>query len=295
MAPQLTVTPGGWERSLGATELQSLPDDPARPFQMGIYRFGELHDRFVAPAVDHHYISFTVRGTLSVSRELGEGVERGELRVGRSLIMAAGQTNVWSWDHPTDELHLWMRPSYLAETAFEAGLDAPQVIERFPFEDAPLRHMAMAVFGELRRPAPGPPLFGEVAAQCLALQLLRRHCTVSPPAIRPASLTPRQLRRVTSLMLAELDRDLTLAHLAREAGISRSHFSRAFRDATGRPPYRWLTERRIERAKDLLCSSGMTAAQVGAAVGYPNPSHFGEVFRRHAGLTPGAYRRLAQR
>src|SRR5919206_459871 len=83
MGQPLTVTPGGWERSLAATELQVLPHDPARPFQMGIYRFGELHDRFVAPAVDHHYISFTVRGTLSVSRELGEGVERGELRVGR--------------------------------------------------------------------------------------------------------------------------------------------------------------------------------------------------------------------
>jgi len=134
-----------------------------------------------------------------------------------------------------------------------------------------------------------------VAARCLATQLLRRHCTVSVQAARRASLTARQLQRVTGLMLAELDRDLSLADLARAAGVSRSHFSRAFRDATGQAPYRWLTERRIERAKDLLCSSGMPAAEVGVQVGYPSPSHFGEMFRRHVGVTPGAYRRLVQR
>jgi AraC family transcriptional regulator len=294
MLESATVGPHGWEAALGATDLGSLPEDPRRPFHLGIYRFGELPERVTAPAVDHHYISFTMRGRLAVARELGGGVERGTLRTGLSLIMAAGQTNIWSWDGPTDELHLWISPAFLADVALEAGMGAPTVIERFPFEDPPLRSMALAVYGELRSPARAGALFDDLAAHSLALQILRRHCSSRPADRAGGALTPRQLRRVTDRMLAELGRDLALADLARLAGVSRSHFSRAFREATGRPPYRWLTERRVERAKHLLATTTLTVAEVGAEVGYPNPSHFAEVFGRHAGSAPREYRRLTQ-
>jgi AraC family transcriptional regulator len=294
MLETATVGPHGWEASLGAADLGSLPEDPRRPFHLGVYRFGELRERVVAPAVDHHYISFTMRGRLSVDRELGGGVERARLSTGLSLIMAAGQTNTWSWDSPTDELHLWISPALLTDVAMEAGMGAPTVIERFPFEDAQLRAMALAIYGELRSPARAVSLFDDVAGQSLALQILRRHCSKRHVERSNGALTPRQLRRVTDRMLAELDRDLRLADLAREAGVSRSHFSRAFREATGRPPYRWLTERRMERARHLLGSTSLTVAEVGAEVGYPNASHFSETFRRHVGTAPRTYRRHAQ-
>jgi AraC family transcriptional regulator len=154
--------------------------------------------------------------------------------------------------------------------------------------------MALAIYGELRSPARAVSLFDDVAGQSLALQILRRHCSKRPVERSNGALTPRQLRRVTDRMLAELDRDLRLADLAREAGVSRSHFSRAFREATGRPPYRWLTERRMERARHLLSSTSLTVAEVGAEVGYPNASHFSETFRRHVGTAPRTYRRHAQ-
>ncbi len=128
----------------------------------------------------------------------------------------------------------------------------------------------------------------------MALQLINHHCAQPAPAMAEPTLTPRQLRRVTSLIAAQLDRDLSLADLAAEAGLSRSHFGRAFRRATGVPPYRWLTERRVERARELLQAGTLSAAEVGLAVGYPSPSHFGAVFLRHTGVTPAAYRRSTQ-
>lgn len=285
-----------WESALSARSLLGPPpvSAPSQPFQLGMFRFSELREPFTCPAVDHHYVSFTVNGSLMVERELGEGIQRGQLRSGSSVIMSAGQVNTWTWDRPTDELHLWIRPAYLTDIALEAGLPAPTLIDRFPFADEALRLMTLAVFTELRRPGRAPSLFDDVAGQCMAMQLINHHCTVRVPMMAEPTLTPRQLRRVTSMICSQLDRDLSLSDLANEAGLSRSHFSRAFRRATGVPPYRWLTERRVERAKQLLHSSSLTAAEVGREVGYPSASHFGAVFTRHVGVTPGAYRRSTQ-
>ena len=63
-----------------------------------------------------------------------------------------------------------------------------------------------------------------------------------------------------------------------------------FRAATGTTPLAYATARRVARAQALLADPAMPLAQVAYATGFASQSHFGEVFRRHTGLAPGAWR-----
>lgn len=59
--------------------------------------------------------------------------------------------------------------------------------------------------------------------------------------------------------------------------------------ATGQSPHRFVIGRRIERAKELIAGRGVPLAQVAAAVGFADQSHFTRHFRRIVGVTPGRF------
>ena len=98
------------------------------------------------------------------------------------------------------------------------------------------------------------------------------------------------LARVDDYIMAHLDQDLTLADLAKVAGLSPSYFLRAFKGATGRTPHRHLMERRVQQACDLLRRSDRPLAEITYCCGFASQSHMTDVFKRHMDITPGRYR-----
>ncbi|GAA2216027.1 AraC family transcriptional regulator CmrA [Nonomuraea monospora] len=82
---------------------------------------------------------------------------------------------------------------------------------------------------------------------------------------------------------------LTVSDLARQVALSPSAFSASFREMTGRTPYQFLKEYRLDRARELLLDRGMTVAEVSRHVGYASVSHFIKEFRNRFGVTPRAY------
>jgi AraC-like DNA-binding protein len=107
-------------------------------------------------------------------------------------------------------------------------------------------------------------------------------------------LAPWQEMRAKNLLCAALPRDISLRDVARECGLSLSHFSRAFRKTTGLAPYAWRLRRRIDAAKNLLQGGTMSLAEIGLACGFADQSHFTKIFSRHVGASPGAWRRAVQ-
>jgi AraC family transcriptional regulator len=99
------------------------------------------------------------------------------------------------------------------------------------------------------------------------------------------------LNHVRDLIEFDLGHDLALQRLADEAGITAHRFAAAFTKAYGVPPHRYVTSRRIERAKTLLRQTDMPIAQIAVETGFANQSHLASTFRRDVGETPGAYRR----
>lgn len=103
------------------------------------------------------------------------------------------------------------------------------------------------------------------------------------------------LRRARDLMDRAYAEPLDLAALARAAGYSRFHFLRLFQAAYGETPGRYLTRRRVERAKDLLRATSLAVTEVCHLVGFSSVGSFSARFAELVGIPPSAYREAAVR
>jgi AraC family transcriptional regulator len=91
-----------------------------------------------------------------------------------------------------------------------------------------------------------------------------------------------------------LDSVLSLADVARAAGMSKYHFCRRFKASTGLHFREYLARRRITRAKQLLQDSNRTVTDVFREVGFKDMTHFGRVFKKIEGRLPSEYRRRGE-
>lgn len=78
---------------------------------------------------------------------------------------------------------------------------------------------------------------------------------------------------------------------AQQVGMSMRNFMRRFKQATGDSPLHYLQKLRIAAAKRLLESDHRTMQEISDAVGYQDTAYFRELFQRHTGVSPSAYRR----
>ena len=111
--------------------------------------------------------------------------------------------------------------------------------------------------------------------------------------IRGGNLSPdiyRRLCRAREFMDDCYDLPLDVDQIAREACFSRYHFIRLFRQAFQQTPHQYLTQRRIERAKELLSSSRLTVTDVCFEVGFQSLGSFSSLFHKYVGHPPVAYR-----
>jgi len=72
--------------------------------------------------------------------------------------------------------------------------------------------------------------------------------------------------------------------------VIRIHFARAFKAATGTPPHRYLTDRRIGRAETMIAEGRLSLAEIADVCGFSSQAHFTRWFKRIMGVTPGIYR-----
>lgn len=103
-------------------------------------------------------------------------------------------------------------------------------------------------------------------------------------------LSARQLQIVRDFVEANLARPIGLDDLAATVGLSRSHFSRAFKASTGLGPHGFVTRRRIERAREMLKPATVPIDAIAMAVGFESGAVFRRAFKRVLGMSPQTYR-----
>ena len=84
--------------------------------------------------------------------------------------------------------------------------------------------------------------------------------------------------------------NISLSSLCSIVHMSESYFSKLFKDKTGENFNSYLSQVRINNAKQLLKNSNLKIGVVAAQVGYPNVSYFTQVFKKLTGLSPEQYR-----
>ncbi|MFI6347451.1 helix-turn-helix domain-containing protein [Streptomyces sp. NPDC050560] len=126
------------------------------------------------------------------------------------------------------------------------------------------------------------------AAHYLAAHLLHPHYDQEP---RRGALHPQRLQAVTGYMRRHLSSRITLDDMARQVLLSRYYFTRQFAAATGKTPFRYLNELRMESACRQLVTDNESIALVGRRCGFTNSQTFSRMFRKHMGCSPSQYRR----
>jgi AraC-like DNA-binding protein len=143
--------------------------------------------------------------------------------------------------------------------------------------------MAWRAANELRLNDPLTPHALELLAYGVAIGLARN--------VHYGSGTePPRAARARRLIDKNLTQPVNVAALARAAGCTPAHLSRLFRKTYGLPPAAYLLRRRVDKARQLLTDTDLSAAEIGRRLGFHDASHFGRHFRRHAGINPAAYR-----
>jgi AraC-like DNA-binding protein len=113
---------------------------------------------------------------------------------------------------------------------------------------------------------------------------------MGPPPQAHGGLSAGAMRRVREHIEAHLGDSMDLAMLAAVAGLSIHHFARGFKQSTGVTPHHYLTQKRVERAQDMLVHSALSLSEVAYAVGFSDQSHLARHFRQMLGITPGQFR-----
>lgn len=207
-------------------------------------------------------------------------------RLRNAYLLPAGLDSLWrgpaSRQHQC--LHFHFAPGWLRRVAEESGIraSAADLPLRPGLDDPALDGLvrALACAGEATS-----AVYAEHWAVLAALRLLR----MPAPSAR-LSIAPWRLARALALAEARLHEDVSLSDLAAAAGLSRFHFARAFRCATGEAPHAHLRRLRCERAKTLMAKGGMSLAEIALACGFAHQAHFTTAFRRVVGTTPGRWR-----
>jgi AraC family transcriptional regulator len=221
-------------------------------------------------------------------------VERYFLGEGDSTMLDYSETSTTTLHSPLDTVRLYVPRAAIQDFVGEefgsrqVRLKPPQQVMRDPI----LYHLGSCLGALFEHPEENNSLLVDHIALSLQAHLYQAYsATPARNSKTRGGLAPWQERRAKEVMDANLDKEITVAQLAHECSLSASQFARAFRQSTGYPPHRWLLQRRIERAQDLLLNSDKTLAEIARCCGFFDPSHLTRAFSQTVGSTPGLWRR----
>lgn len=249
---------------------------------------------FALPPITGHLITLHLGHPVPTVRQRDRRGATGVKVHGDIEIVPAGSPSFWAYERANEALGLMLDPAFVQQVALQAAQLSPDRLEfphNFGTRDPLIAHLGLALYADLTAPGVTSRLFGETAAQLLAVHLLRTYAT-APHAVREyARGLPRaSLRRALEFIHTHLATDLSLTALATTVGMSPYHFARLFKQSTGRSPHQYVIDQRITQAKHLLATTALPIAAIAYQVGFASQSHLARHFRQRTGVTPKAYR-----
>jgi AraC family transcriptional regulator len=255
------------------------------------WKHGALHD-VVEPMADHVIMTYPA-GLQRLERRSGRSVAIGTARSGVVTIIPAGSSARWDIPGPINVVQLYLPHTTLERVAGEANTTAPgDLLERTGHPDPITSRLLMSAADALEGSAALDALFRQRLTDLLANRLLAAHAG-SPIMSQPVvgGLAPMALRRAIERLRSDGDADVSLAALASDAGLSRFHFCRAFKESTGLSPHAWLRQHRLEQAMNMLRDTDESVVSIAAALGYSSQTAFAAAFRKLTSETPSEWRR----
>lgn len=184
----------------------------------------------------------------------------------------------------------------LSDSALEQAAEiVPVINDGVPadcaVQDARLSSLLCALERERMHGYPAGRLFVDGMEQALAAILVGYEGIARRTRqVYKGGLAPYRMKRVNEFIQAHIEEAITLDELARDVGLSPSHFYSLFRKTLGTTPHQFVLSCRIQHAKSLLAQSGNSILDVALASGFRTHQHFSRIFHRLVGVPPSVYR-----
>jgi two-component system, response regulator YesN len=222
---------------------------------------------------------------------LSQAVERAELlKVDKSAVenyLRSGVKNEFD-----EFFNAYLRP--LGETALKSNL-----IKNYIFVDVVLATAKLVndLGGEVDKVIPELNSIEIIMSNIKTIEQLREQAykILSSGLIFRDSQPNGQYKNLIRQTKEYLDQhytnpELSLNEVAAQANLSASHFSVVFSQETNQTFKEYLTELRINKAKELLRMTGLRSADIAYQVGYNDPHYFSSVFKKNTGFSPIEFR-----
>jgi AraC family transcriptional regulator len=244
-----------------------------------------------------HVLGLHISGTHRLRHVLGGRLNEGRSDPGALHVIPAGVDLTVDASAPSKALVLFLPDAFLSRVIaehWEADPRRVEIVRQFLTRDRVVESVMTDLELEARHGSPSGRLYAESACEFLAHHVIHSYSSLSLRSPRArGGLSGRRLKLVIDYIHDRLAQPISLRQLAQLAGVSPSHFERAFRQAVGAPPHAYVLGQRVAAAKHLLIAEpALGIEEVATRVGFSSGSHLATAFRRQTGYSPTAFRRL---
>lgn len=197
-----------------------------------------------------------------------------------------------SWDQEMEFMLLVLDPICLAQVIDDSTNACNiEILPQVAVFDPNISLSGALLKSELFSQGLGSNRHVEAVQRLLSITLLRQFSVnkVATPDHQQEQVEG-SLQRAIAYINENLVNELSLKAIAVVAQMSPFYFARIFKQSTGLTPNQYVTNRRMERAKQILLEQDLSVIDVAQEVGIQSQSHFNKVFREYTGVTPKAYR-----
>ena len=162
-----------------------------------------------------------------------------------------------------------------------------------PYVDVQPDTQAYRLFEAFGQYVNGNTLIDKLQIKAILLSLLCEYVRLASPEVSNAPIgLDAQSKKLLNYILLELNTDLSNAVLANYMHMSTRSFLRYFKNLTGQTPAAYITQTRMEVAKNLLEESDLSVSEIMDKIGVSSISSFSKTFKKYYGYSPRTYREL---
>lgn len=209
------------------------------------------------------------------------------------VVTPAGMRTGWKWHAKSKVIVITLEPKKLeqfAQTQLGILLTDSQLKDIPQFIDEDITHAATMLMTSLQNNIGSDVMF-EGLARVFLTKLIQKYGLERDEDIAfNKSFTSSHYKRVLDYISQNYGHEVTLETMAREAGLSPSHFSRLFKQTIGQSPHQFVMSYRVERSKDKLRDLTNPMIDIALSCGFADQAHFSRVFKQIEGQTPKSYR-----
>ncbi len=262
---------------------------------MSVRHFQAEPDTMPEGVFDEHHILLNLQATPHRVQNLRDGELRDFTFYKDEIIVTpAGIRSGWRWFAQSDVIVVTLYPEQVqrfAQTELGMLLDAQQLKDLPQFQDPDLCAAGRMLVDAIERDDIASGVMFEAMSRVFLVKLLQRYAERRKEEIAlSAKFTSAHYHRVLAFIRERIDRTINVEDMAREAGMSPSHFSRVFKETLGSTPMQYVLAYRIEQAIKLMTDPSRPLSDISLACGFADQAHFSRSFKQVTGQTPRAYR-----